>query len=678
MPLALLSSLTNRNINTSDDIFISSLAANVTTNNTAEDAIQVICAWPLSGQYGLGSRILYYALVTTCVFARKADWLRNACLAAALIIPAVAALHGITLAALHVEGAVDMDIYGAFQACCIGILAAPITVKMSKTYFNDPARNTIYLWTILILAGLLSLMVEFYRVSETPCSRDDFGNLLTKMKEFPYEQASCNLTCSIQKGPFSSMRTDALNNIYVIPAPTTLTSGTATLIAAGCCIPAILLLVSMWNKILEINWNARFSRRNEDDNLDEVIEGTNNATPRKINKVNDWIASFLSVVQALVFGGGVLAIVILGEINFNSASVRYQTEPMASIGQWGPVVGAALAALGSLYVVLVHEPEAKEVESASVSPVHHCDCAHHHYGSRTSFKNGAEGHTIGGPIYESPGMMSAPFPPMPSYDRKDLQRGATMPVSGFPFGVQESDEKRQSFHSERGRSLKRSPGSERPPETEQQDAGNRLKFMKTLGKISEKLGTAPPDLFDDSAFREGKAADYPLLPGEEWRNPDLQVTKELYEDGNARSRSRAPSFRASFEDGGSRAPSPNPSISRQRRSNTMGGSTHASRSETRGRAPSSPSSTFTPGRLGPRRATLEVPGASHRDSPSSRHNSSPAAIISLFNPVHDGEPQSPISPITPPAIVLSPDPETYADSPSPGASPSTSAPPPPH
>ncbi|KAK3321828.1 hypothetical protein B0H66DRAFT_181597 [Apodospora peruviana] len=99
------------------------------------------------------------------------------------------------------------------------------------------------------------------------------------------------------------------------------------------------------------------------------------------------------------------------------------------------------------------------------------------------------------------------------------------------------------FHSERGRFPKRSPGSERLSETEQQDARNRLnrlKFMRILDKISEKLGATPPDLFDDSAFREGKAVDYPLLPGEEWRNPELQVTKELYEDGNARSRSRVP------------------------------------------------------------------------------------------------------------------------------------------
>ena len=79
--------------------------ANSTGNSTNADlGIGVVCAWPVSGQYGPGSRVLYYVLVATCVFARKAEWLRNACLAAALLFPAVAALHGLVLASLHVNG----------------------------------------------------------------------------------------------------------------------------------------------------------------------------------------------------------------------------------------------------------------------------------------------------------------------------------------------------------------------------------------------------------------------------------------------------------------------------------------------------------------------------------------------------------------------------------------------
>lgn len=129
------------------------------------------------------------------------------------------------------------------------------------------------------------------------------------------------------------MRTGAVNNIYVIPVPNSpgLTIGTATLIAAACCLPAILQLVSMWNTILERNWQSRFGRKDED--LDDIIEGTNAATLRKMRLVNKRIGSFLGIVEALVFGCAVLAILILGEINFFSPQIKYQTEPIESIGE---------------------------------------------------------------------------------------------------------------------------------------------------------------------------------------------------------------------------------------------------------------------------------------------------------------------------------------------------------
>jgi hypothetical protein len=49
-----------------------------------------------------------------------------------------------------------MDIYGAFQLCSTSILAVPITAMLSRTYFNVPGRNIIFIWTVLTLAG------EFY------------------------------------------------------------------------------------------------------------------------------------------------------------------------------------------------------------------------------------------------------------------------------------------------------------------------------------------------------------------------------------------------------------------------------------------------------------------------------------------------------------------------------------
>jgi hypothetical protein len=236
-------------------------------------------------------------------------------------------------------GAVDMDVYGAFQLCSIGILAAPVTVKLSSTYFNDRGRNLIFAWTGLILAGLLSLTVEFYRSNSVPCSYDNNGNRLTNNNPgaFPYGTFTCGLACDIGPGnPYSPMRdwNGSTNNIYVIPAPNILPFGTATLLAAACCLPAILSLVSMWNRIAEFKWRQRFFPKRDNTRPDETIEGTNGATTNQMKKVQEDIKKYLKIaVEIPVFGAAVLAILIIGERNFWSTPVKYQTEPIASVGR---------------------------------------------------------------------------------------------------------------------------------------------------------------------------------------------------------------------------------------------------------------------------------------------------------------------------------------------------------
>ena len=88
-----------------------------------------------------------------------------------------------------------MDIYGAFQLCALGILAAPLTARISGTYFNNPGRNLIFLWFGLILGGLLSLTVEFLRTKTHECSHTDSGIPLSHINEWHYGD-TCGLTCS--------------------------------------------------------------------------------------------------------------------------------------------------------------------------------------------------------------------------------------------------------------------------------------------------------------------------------------------------------------------------------------------------------------------------------------------------------------------------------------------------
>lgn len=142
------------------------------------------------------------------------------------------------------------------------------------------------------------------------------------------------MKCTVDTGPQSPMRGGAANNIYVVPAPSKLTFGTATLLSAACCVHAILWLASMMDKILEINFKSRFRfGPNANIGVDEPIEGTNGATLGKMNSVNETIRFFMSVAIVPVFGAAGLAILVIGETNFFSQQVKYENEPMASIGK---------------------------------------------------------------------------------------------------------------------------------------------------------------------------------------------------------------------------------------------------------------------------------------------------------------------------------------------------------
>ncbi|KAL0936010.1 uncharacterized protein CTRU02_208225 [Colletotrichum truncatum] len=550
--------------------------------------IEVVCAWPLSGQYGFGQRILYYILVVVCVVARKAKWMRAVSLAAALLVPAVAAIHGIILASLHVDGelqetqleakklkpsatgATDMDIYGALQFCSIGILAAPVTVKLSSTFFFDPGRNIIFLWTGLILSGLLSLAVEFYRSNTTACTHDDAGNPIpTSSGSFPYGgDAMCNLTCSQDDGPLSYLRLGAASEIYVVPKPTKLPFGMAMFLAAAECVPAILSLVTMWNKILEINWKARRGGGSQEkEQPNKLIPGANGATFGGMRDVNQAIRSLLSAIEVPVFAGAWLAVLIIGEINFWSPQVNYHTEPIGSIGQWGTILGTGMAGLGSLYVYLADDKK-EHPEDLDCR----CSCAHCHDSRK-----------------ESAGMTN---------------EGTTSP--------------RTSTAHHEFVDHQTSSGEGTSTEPSKGEWISRRKMANWLGKVGNYVGNPAKDPFGAGDFQLGQ---YPRTPGEDLLNSRMAEHEETFSvmGVDASSTRGSPDY-GSGSDGGSVPPTPNspespiaPSPPNPRARTARRHASVPSRQSSFEQLRQAAVSSDDPrGRPQGRRATLEVP-------PSARH-----------------------------------------------------------
>ncbi|KAJ5787282.1 hypothetical protein N7457_002272 [Penicillium paradoxum] len=579
---------------------------NVTAAASAS-TLEVVCAWPVSGQYGPGTRALYYVLIAACVVARKVEWIRNACLAAVLLFPAIAALHAIVLAALHVDGAVDMDVYGAFQLCAIGILTAPATVRLSRTYFNNPGRDIIFLWTVLLLVGLVCLVVEFMRLKTTTCPGNDPASISWAADGLFIYGSNCSVVCTPEDGPFSPLRLEAADNIYVIPVPDELSFNAITLVAAACCIPAILSLVSMWIKILDDNWE-KFSRKQKQQ-PDEPIEGTNGATINHMTGIGERIKDMVSLIEIPVFAAAVLAILIKGEMNFWSQQMRYQTEPIQSIGQWAPIVGTGLAALGSLYLLFSAEmvaEEGKDDEQPGVNNVGQCACCSNCTSSET-----------------------------PTSSR----RGSGTSAERQNAEIQLTPLRRHTTTQ---------TASTNPPTP---DLGRR-KVARFFNKTSNMLATKAHRQIEKGGFKNDAKTSYPQTPGEEYKNSLLRRQEAEYK-------------RSSTPDNRSRAGS---SVS-VRDSDNGEGSSRMSRSPTRH---SVPTPTVSRPRSRPNHAN-SLPGRSlfesstlHSPSPGSLSSGWPTHQLSPFDRMNSQRSRAPsldesVSPTTsspgiqipPPTIVIS-------------------------
>jgi hypothetical protein len=389
----------------------------------------------------------------------------------------------------------------------------------------------------------------------------------------------------------------------------------------------------------------RFGRQREEERADEPIEGTNGATVAKIRGVNALVSLFLSAVEIPIFVGAVLAILIMGERNFFSQQVNFQTEPIESVGvylsflvssqilnhvllgQWAPIVGTGLAVMGSLYVLLAgggHMFDTKKDETEEKSSTqHHCNCGHE-------------------PMARPDSASSHSFTP-PS-EPEEIHRTTT---------------KRSTF-SRIVPTISRSTD----------DAGNRRKVAQTLAAFGEYIGNAAPDRFDDSDFKHGKALDFPEIPGEEQRNPDLHRVRREYnalrdDDGNVTPLSRIPSRAASFVSVGSRGS--------MERSATLPASPRSPHERISFDLPTPDSP--TPGSSGglprPRRDTLEVPAPVHQSHHHHHHRNSLSGSGSSIGHI-DAMPKGPSSP----TIVVSSEPESYVSDPPEGSglsTPSTSS-----
>lgn len=298
------------------------------------------------------------------------------------------------------------------------------------------------------------------------------------------------------------------------------------------------------------------------------------------------------------------------------------------LGQWAPIAGTGFAALGSLYLLLATDTEEmKRDVSPNAAPTDQAGEQRPppHYPPDTEYlsDNGDARINDGNSPERSPQNM----PPM--------QQISTSPPTSYPPSVTTpttptAAQRRHTSRNTLGPTISQaSPGqSDFAGEAQTADVGNRRKVASRLTKINNFLTDAGADWSHDAEFKHGKALDFPEIPGEQQRNPDLILIREQYNpqrdaEGNVtpgltRQRSRAGSFSSNVSVGPSFRIE-GPSLAPSRRA-----SIESQEQPTEPQSPDSQnvSKEDKPGPLPPvRRSTLEVPPrVHHRPSPSHLHS----------------------------------------------------------
>ncbi|KAK7918185.1 hypothetical protein PG985_010059 [Apiospora marii] len=147
------------------------------------------CVYPISGNYGLAPRFLYYFLVFFVALFQRYPKLTAGAAAYCISYAGATAVHAVLLASIAgsstpsladdyvsvnttssvwVAGRVlDHDVDATFVVVGVGCLSSLIFAVSTAAYKKmAPARSIIVLWGLLMLAGVVACLVNFYGVDE--------------------------------------------------------------------------------------------------------------------------------------------------------------------------------------------------------------------------------------------------------------------------------------------------------------------------------------------------------------------------------------------------------------------------------------------------------------------------------------------------------------------------------
>ena len=340
------------------------------------------CVYPISGQYGTASRVLYYGLILFVIIFRRKNWLTAGAAATCMIYSGTAAIHTLVLApslgqavATVPEGnvtlpdgwesnvstlATDLDTQATIAIVGASFMVAWPMATWSSQFHRSEAKPILTLWICLLVMGIIGHLTIIIRTKSyglpprpgirfcSPGYKDTLpfsGNPTTIINDswndtvWTYFSANHNLSCfylCLATTYFLRQQGD----LHVVKfAPN---KGRSGLERAKNLVPPLIwgsipitALFSITTFILKLRGHPISTS----DNVRRDPLGEPNS---KTLKIFSWALNFYT--ETLI----PTALVVFLSLVEVAMRFEMQSEEIQLVGQWAPLVGAALVLIAAL------------------------------------------------------------------------------------------------------------------------------------------------------------------------------------------------------------------------------------------------------------------------------------------------------------------------------------------
>ncbi|OBT61982.1 hypothetical protein VE03_08641 [Pseudogymnoascus sp. 23342-1-I1] len=324
--------------------------------NATYDANRILCVYPLSGQYSLLNRLLYYALIIFAVAGHSHPWLVTGPLAYIMTYSSTAAVHALIMAIVSENGLLDIDVLGTWAIISIGCLAVLPIFTTSKAISESQYSPVFGFWGTLMSIGVICSLVSIHREypDELEC-RSSTMQLLTSEAQLLDHTFNCSYTCFGSSQPLRATSEIAIISKKAIFGHFNILQAALGLTGAFGLISALFGCIPMHRKSTEAELRDRIrhnqpSKRYETSKVARSKRSARKHAREELDR-GEYRPGAVTMCGTILAVPSVAIVIVLNEVFILAHDGGFESsEKPYAIGQWGPWVSVLLAAIAACMV----------------------------------------------------------------------------------------------------------------------------------------------------------------------------------------------------------------------------------------------------------------------------------------------------------------------------------------